>query len=93
MIATSTVSYIMKGNSPASRAKLAGLQHDEIACIPAVTEAELQNGMAKSPNAKTFRPALEGFLAKIQILPWGRDEAHAYGLASSKTGGGGQTTR
>ena len=71
MIDTNTVSYIVKGNSPASRAKLAGLQYDEIACISAITEAELQYGVAKSPNVKTLRPALEGFLAKIQILPWG----------------------
>ena len=41
MIDTNTVSYIVKGSSPASRAKLAGLQDDEIACISAITEAEL----------------------------------------------------
>ena len=84
MIDTNTVSYIVKGNSPASRARLAGLQHDEIACISAITEAELLYGVAKSPKAKTLRPALEGFLAKIQILPWGRDEAHAYGRLRAK---------
>lgn len=84
MIDTNTVSYIVKGNSPASRAKLAELRYDEIACISAITEAELQYGVAKSPNVKTLRPALEGFLAKIQILPWGRDEAHAYGRLRAK---------
>ena len=84
MIDTNTVSYILKGNSPASRAKLAGLQYDEIACISAITEAEFQYGVAKSPNAKNLGPALEGFLAKIQILPWGRDEAHAYGRLRAK---------
>jgi tRNA(fMet)-specific endonuclease VapC len=84
MIDTNTVSHIVKGNSPASRAKLAGLLFDEIACISAITEAELQFGVAKSPKAKTLRPALEGFLAKIQILPWGRDEAYAYGRLRAK---------
>lgn len=84
MIDTNTVSYIVKGNSLASRAKLAGLQYDEIVCISAITEAELQYGVAKSPNAETLRPALEGFLAKIQILPWGREEAHAYGRLRAK---------
>jgi tRNA(fMet)-specific endonuclease VapC len=84
MIDTNTVSYIVKGDSPASRAKLAGLQDDEIACISAITEAELQYGVAKSANAATLRPALEGFLAKIQILPWGRDEANAYGRLRAK---------
>ena len=84
MIDINTVSYIVKGNSPASRAKLAGLQDDEIACISAITEAELQYGVAKSPKAETFRAALEGFLAKIQILPWGREEAQAYGRLRAK---------
>jgi tRNA(fMet)-specific endonuclease VapC len=84
MIDTNTVSYIVKGNSPASRAKLAGLLRGEIACISAITEAELQYGVAKSPKAETLRPALEGFLAKIQILPWGRDEAYAYGQIRAK---------
>ncbi len=84
MIDTTTVSCIVNGNSPASRAKLAGLRYDEIACISAITEAELQYGVAKSPNVKTLRPVLEGFLAKIQILPWGRDEAHAYGRLRAK---------
>jgi tRNA(fMet)-specific endonuclease VapC len=72
------------GNSQASRAKLAGLLNEEIACISAITEAELQYGVAKSPKAKTLRPALEGFLAKIEILPWERDEAYAYGRLRAK---------
>jgi tRNA(fMet)-specific endonuclease VapC len=63
---------------------LAGLLCDEIACISAITEAELQYGVAKSPKAKTLGPALEGFLAKIQIFSWGRDEAYAYGRLRAK---------
>jgi tRNA(fMet)-specific endonuclease VapC len=91
MIDTNTVSYIVKGNSPVSRAKLAGLEHDEIACISAITEAELHYGLAKSPNAKNLRPAIEGFLAKIQILSWGRDEAQAYGRLRANQEAAGKT--
>jgi tRNA(fMet)-specific endonuclease VapC len=79
MLDTNTVSYIVKGKSAASRTKLASLQHGEIACISAITEAELQYGLAKNPNATALRSAVEGFFAKIQILPWGREEARAYG--------------
>jgi tRNA(fMet)-specific endonuclease VapC len=79
MLDTNTVSYIIKGVSPSSRKKLAELKHGEIACISAITEAEIQYGLAKSPNAKLLRLAVEGFLAKIQILPWGREEAQVYG--------------
>lgn len=84
MIDTNTVSYIVKGNSPASRAKLAALQEDEIACISAITEAELQYGVAQSPNVNALRTALKGFLSKIQILPWGSEEAYAYGWLRAK---------
>lgn len=93
MIDTDTVNCIAKGSSPASRAKLAGHQHDEIACISVITEAELQYGLAKSPNAQALRPAIEGFLAKIQILPWGSDEAYAYGRLRAKQGAAGKPLR
>jgi tRNA(fMet)-specific endonuclease VapC len=79
MLDTNTVSYILKGKSPAARARLAGLGTDEVACISIVTEFELEFGLAKSPNAQNLRRALRGFLARIQILPLGSAEARAYG--------------
>ncbi len=84
MIDTNTVSYIVKGRSPAARARLAGLGSGEIACISAITEAELRYGLAKIPNATAFRSAVEGFLTKIQVLLWGRQEAMAYGFLRAK---------
>jgi tRNA(fMet)-specific endonuclease VapC len=79
MLDTNTVSYIIKGKSAASRKKLAELRHGEIACISVITEGEILYGLAKNPNATVLRAAVEGFFAKIQILPWGREEATAYG--------------
>jgi tRNA(fMet)-specific endonuclease VapC len=76
---TTTVSYIVKGKSPAARARLAGLGMDETACISIVTEFELEFGLAKNPNAKSLRDALRWFLARIKILPLGSAEARAYG--------------
>ncbi len=84
MLDTNTVSYIVRGKSPASRAKLSHLQHGEIACISAITEGELQYGLAKTPNATVLRSAVEDFFAKMQILPWGREEARAYGELRAK---------
>ena len=78
MIDTNTVSYIVKGKSPAAREKLAHLKPGEVACISVITEAEIQYGLAKNPNS-ILRSALEGFFAKIQVLPWGREEAQTYG--------------
>lgn len=79
MLDTNTVSYILKGKSPAARAKLAGLGADETACISIVTEFELEFGLAKNPNAGNLRHALRWFLARIRVLPLGSAEARAYG--------------
>lgn len=79
MMDTNTVSYIMRGKSPAARTELAQLRTGQIACISAITEGELRYRIAKRASSRTLTEALEGFLAKIQILAWGRDEAVAYG--------------
>jgi tRNA(fMet)-specific endonuclease VapC len=79
MLDTNMVSYILKGKSPAARARLAALGPDEVACISIVTEFELEFGLAKNPNARNLRRALRWFLARIQVLPFGSVEARAYG--------------
>jgi tRNA(fMet)-specific endonuclease VapC len=79
MLDTNTVSYIVKGKSPAARARLAAVGTDEAACISIVTEFELEFGLAKNPNAGNLRDALRWFMARIQILPLGSAEARAYG--------------
>jgi tRNA(fMet)-specific endonuclease VapC len=84
MLDTNTVSDIVRGKSLAARAKLASLPPEEIACISAITEAELQYGLAKTPKATTIRPVVEAFVAKIQVLPWGREEALVYGAFRAK---------
>lgn len=91
MIDTNTVSYIVKGKSPAARAKLAGLQSNQIACISAITEGELRYGLAKSPNGPALRVSIEAFFTKLQILPWGRDEAVAYGQVRARQEAAGKT--
>ena len=93
MIDTNTVSYIVKGKSPAARVRLAGLQEGEIGCISIITEAELQYGLAKISNAHVLRSSLEGFFAKIQILDWGRDEALAYGRLRARQEAAGKMLR
>jgi tRNA(fMet)-specific endonuclease VapC len=79
MLDTNTVSYIIRGKSPASRTKLANLPHGESACISLITEAELHYGLAESSNAPALQAAVQGFLARIQVLVWGKEAAQAYG--------------
>ncbi len=79
MLDTNTVSYIIKGKSPAARARLAGLGMDETACISSITEAELEYGLAKNPASQKLRRALDWFLARMRVLPFGSQESRAYG--------------
>jgi len=91
MLDTNMVSYIVKGQSPAARAKLLSLGDDSIACLSSITEAEIKYGLAKRPEATGLRTLMEGFLASIRVLTWGRDEADAYGLLRAKLEAAGKT--
>lgn len=84
MIDTNTVSYIVKGNSPAARAWLANLPKDEAVCISSITAAEVRFELARRPVSPALHAAVEGFLARIPILSWGRDEALVYGGLRAK---------
>jgi tRNA(fMet)-specific endonuclease VapC len=79
MLDTNTVSYIVKRQSLEARRRLFALQGGEIAIISAITEAEIRYGIAKKPEASALKSLIDAFLASIQILPWGRNEAEVYG--------------
>ena len=79
MLDTNTVSDIMKGTSRAARRRLQKLDSDEIACISAITEGELRFGFAKRPNSAPLVALYDELLHSIQVLPWGPDQAMAYG--------------
>ena len=91
MLDTNTVSYVVKRRSRSARSKLLALKDGEIACISAVTEAEIRYGLAKRPEATALRDLMEAFLASIRVLPWGRDEADTYGLLRAKLESAGKT--
>lgn len=84
LLDTNTLSYIAKGKSPASRARLEALGDEDVVCISAITEAELRYGLARRPAAHALRAAIEGLLFKFRILPWGSREAVAYGEMRAK---------
>lgn len=79
LLDTNTVSYIARGRSRAARMRLERLATDEKACISTITEAEIRYGLARRPQAHELRAAVEGLLFKFQILPWGSNDAAAYG--------------
>ncbi len=79
MLDTNMVSYIIKGRSPMARARLLERRENEAAVISTVTEAEIRYGLAKRPEATALRSLMDGFLASIRVLAWGREEAEVYG--------------
>ncbi len=91
MLDTNMVSYITRGRSLAARTQLLTMKDDEVACVSAITEAEIRYGLAKRPEATTLRGLMEAFLSSIQILQWGRDEAQAYGALRAKLEASGET--
>ncbi|MFZ0305972.1 MAG: PIN domain-containing protein [Terracidiphilus sp.] len=79
MLDTNTVSYILKGMSVAARKRLAGLGAPEVACISTISEGELWFGLERIGAGTARQNAMRTFLDRLKVLPWGRDEANAYG--------------
>jgi tRNA(fMet)-specific endonuclease VapC len=78
LLDTNTVSYVIKGNIPKVRNRLAKIPMAQVA-ISVVTEAELRYGIAKRPAAKQLRVAVEELLIRVTILPWESQAAREYG--------------
>jgi tRNA(fMet)-specific endonuclease VapC len=77
LLDTNTVSYVLKGNIPRVQARLAKVPVSQVA-ISVVTEAELRFGIARRPEAKHLRIAVEEFLLRVTILPWDSHSAQHY---------------
>ncbi len=84
MLDTNMVSYIVKGRSRAATARLLALQNDQIATLSAITVAEIRYGLARRPEATALKSLMDGFLAGVEVLPWGCEEAEAYGRVRAK---------
>ncbi len=91
MLDTNTVSHIVRGKSPAARAKLESLKGEETACISVITEAELRYGTAKQAPGPVRQAALNTLFDKLRILPWGSAEALVYGDLRAKLERAGKT--
>lgn len=79
MLDTNTASYIIRGQSTEIREYLLRIPMVNI-CISAITEAELLHGVAKKPEAKRLPIAVNEFLLRVEILPWGSLASKAYAV-------------
>lgn len=77
MLDTNTVSHLIKGHPSVVR-RLVAVPMASL-CISAITEGELRFGMAKRPDAKRLRLAVQEFLLRVDILPWDSVIAQSYG--------------
>jgi tRNA(fMet)-specific endonuclease VapC len=84
MLDTNQISDIVKGHSIAARVRLERLNFNEVACVSAITEAELLYGVAKRPHATVLKRSLEEVLMFLQVLPWGHEESAVYGKLRAK---------
>ena len=77
MLDTNTVSHLIRSHPCVSlwitKVPIASL------CISAITGGELQFGVAKVPDAKRLRHAVEEFLRRVDKLPWDSTVMELYG--------------
>ncbi len=77
LLDTNTVSYILKGIPPRVRQQLARTPMESVS-ISVITEAELRFGLARRPDAKNLRFAVEELLLRVDVLPWDSAAAMRY---------------
>ena len=91
MLDTNMASYLLKGKSPATRERILSLRPGEVACISAVTEAEMLYGIAKAGIGEQRMKMFHWFLQLVAIHAWGREEAAVYGRLRAKQEAMGKT--
>ncbi len=88
LLDTNTASYVLKGNIPAVRERLAKVPVAQVG-ISVVTEAELRFGVVRKPEAQGLKVAVEQFLLRVEILPWDSRAAEYYADLRSELEGDG----
>ena len=76
LLDTNTVSFVIKQN-PNVHVRLARVPPAQVA-VSVITEAELRFGLARRPEAKQLRRAVEEFLLRVSIHPWDSNCARHY---------------
>jgi tRNA(fMet)-specific endonuclease VapC len=78
MLDTNMASYVIKGQPPEVRQRLAALPMESIV-ISAVTQAELLYGLARKGNPAALANLIREFLLRVEVLPWDGETATVYG--------------
>lgn len=78
MLDTNIASHVIKGDIPAVLRRLAEVPMAELT-VSVVTEAELRYGVAKRGHPEGLARRVHEFLIRVDVLPWTREAALAYG--------------
>jgi tRNA(fMet)-specific endonuclease VapC len=77
MLDTNTVSHFLH-RQPKVIKRLLAVPMSSL-CISAITDGELHFGLARRPEAKQLRIAVNEFLLRVETLPWDSVAAQHYG--------------
>ena len=77
LLDTNIVSHILNGH-PAVTRKLVATPM-ALLCVSAITVGKLRFGLAKRPQSRKLRAAVEEFLQRVDCLPWTDATAATYG--------------
>lgn len=88
LLDTNIASYVIKGNIPAVRERLAAVPMGSVA-ISAVTSGELLYGLARCGRPEGLARRIHEFLVRVDVLPWDDKAAGVYGelRAACEAGG------
>ncbi len=84
LLDTNVISHILR-RSPFIIDRLTRLPIEKL-MISSITLAEIQFGLAKRPGATKLRIGVEEILKRVDIVPFGKDEAKHYGLLRAALG-------
>ena len=77
MLDTNSVSYLIR-REPGIAARIREVPMASL-CVSAVTEGELEFGLARRPEAHDLRRVVDELLRRLEVLAWDRPAARAYG--------------
>ena len=88
MLDTNTVSLLFKKH-PAVGRRLVAVPITSL-CISAITQGELQFGLARRPDAAALHVAVREFLRRVDVLPWEAATSEVHGTTRAATQRGGR---
>ncbi len=83
MLDTDTVSYLVRGKSPALDKRVSKTPPEDL-CISAVTRGELLYGLHLKQGAHRLGKVIEQFLMRVQCLPWDEHAATHFATVAAQ---------